>query len=260
MSNPLEFALAAPAAASSVKRLLSDTGLPTEDVGAHLDHFIVAMDRGTLAGVIGLEPLGSVGLLRSLAVAGTHRNQGLAKALYGRLLAYARIRGIRRLYVLTLTAGGFFVKQGFARIRRASAPEEIRATREFGTLCPDTAELLAKDIWNEAHHYPRDMLQLRPDVPGARMWAVALEKAMLTYFEVEPHTRFERHSHEAEQITMVLKGELFFEMDDRVIQVEEGDAIAIPSNLPHAVYATRHRACAIDAWSPIPGKYQDKDA
>lgn len=28
------------------------------------------------------------------------------------------------------------------------------------------------------------------------MWGVALEKTMLTYFEVDPHSRFERHSHD----------------------------------------------------------------
>lgn len=38
------------------------------------------------------------------------------------------------------------------------------------------------------------------------MWAVGLEKVMLTGFDIAPHTRFERHSHAAEQITLVLEG------------------------------------------------------
>jgi hypothetical protein len=38
----------------------------------------------------------------------------------------------------------------------------------------------------EVKVYFRDKLPLRPDVPGARMWAVGMEKAMLTYFELEP--------------------------------------------------------------------------
>ncbi|MDA8087678.1 MAG: cupin domain-containing protein [Nitrospiraceae bacterium] len=33
---------------------------------------------------------------------------------------------------------------------------------------------------------------------------------MLTYFEMEPGTSFLPHSHEAEQITMVLEGEMLF--------------------------------------------------
>jgi EamA-like transporter family len=55
----------------------------------------------------------------------------------------------------------------------------------------------------------RTDLQLREDVPGAQLWAVSLEHTMLTYFEVQPHSRFERHQHESEQITLVLDGELF---------------------------------------------------
>jgi quercetin dioxygenase-like cupin family protein len=49
------------------------------------------------------------------------------------------------------------------------------------------------------------------------MWAVALDKTMLTYFEVQPYSRFESHSHESEQITMVLDGELFFEYEGKVV-------------------------------------------
>jgi quercetin dioxygenase-like cupin family protein len=43
--------------------------------------------------------------------------------------------------------------------------------------------------------------------------SIALGRAMLTYFELQPHARFESHRHESEQITVVLEGELFFEVD-----------------------------------------------
>jgi len=41
------------------------------------------------------------------------------------------------------------------------------------------------------------------------MWAVALEKTMLTYFEIESNSKFDMHSHTSEQITMVLEGNYF---------------------------------------------------
>jgi quercetin dioxygenase-like cupin family protein len=100
-------------------------------------------------------------------------------------------------------------------------------------------------------------LPLRPDVDGARLWAVALNKTMLTYFEVDPHARFERHMHEAEQITMVLEGELFFELDDRLVRVGAGEVIAVPSLVPHTVYAQESAVRAVDAWSPVPEKYRN---
>lgn len=46
------------------------------------------------------------------------------------------------------------------------------------------------------------------------MWAVGLEKTMLIYFELEPNTVFPEHHHEAEQITLVLEGELTFKYQD----------------------------------------------
>ena len=51
----------------------------------------------------------------------------------------------------------------------------------------------------KAKHYSRKDLILKPDVPGATMWAVALEKTMLTYFEIQPDSIFDTHSHESEQ-------------------------------------------------------------
>jgi quercetin dioxygenase-like cupin family protein len=104
---------------------------------------------------------------------------------------------------------------------------------------------------HEASYFPREALLLKPDVPGARVWGVALDKTLLTYFEVEPHCRFERHHHESEQITMVLEGELFFELDAATYCVRQGDVIAIPSNLPHAVFTTDKHVKAVDAWSPV---------
>jgi quercetin dioxygenase-like cupin family protein len=113
------------------------------------------------------------------------------------------------------------------------------------------------------HHYmqyhPRESLTLINDVPGARQWAVSLEQTMLTYFEVDPHCRFESHTHESEQITMVIEGVLYFEQGDQVIGVQAGEVIAIPSNAPHAVFTTESAVKAVDAWSPVMEKYRSSE-
>jgi len=83
------------------------------------------------------------------------------------------------------------------------------------------------------------------------MWAVALEQSMLTYFEVEPNSYFDMHKHESEQITLVLEGVLYFEMQDRTVDVNAGEVIAIPSNSEHAVHTGNESARAVDAWSPV---------
>ena len=108
----------------------------------------------------------------------------------------------------------------------------------------------------EMRYYPKESLCLTDDVPGARQWAVSLDQAMLTYFEVDPDCRFESHSHESEQITMVLEGVLYFEQDGKVIGVKAGEAIAIPSHAPHAVFTGEVAVKAVDAWSPVMDKYR----
>lgn len=99
-------------------------------------------------------------------------------------------------------------------------------------------------------YYSRQQLPLMPDVAGAAKWGVALASTMLTYFEVEPHSRFEAHRHASEQITLVLCGELAFEVDGKTVTVREGEVIAIPSGVAHTAQTGAHRVCAIDAWSP----------
>jgi quercetin dioxygenase-like cupin family protein len=79
-----------------------------------------------------------------------------------------------------------------------------------------------ENVENEVQYFPRGTLRLKGDVPSAKMWGVALKKAMLAYFEVEPNCRFEKHGHESEQITYILEGKLFFEVPKGTICVKKG--------------------------------------
>jgi len=106
-------------------------------------------------------------------------------------------------------------------------------------------------------HFPRDSLHLRSDESGARFWSVSLDSTQLTYFEVGPNCRFEGHSHPSEQITLVLEGELFFETVSGITRVGVREVMAIPANAHHAVYTKTLAAKAVDAWSPVNGKYLD---
>lgn len=103
--------------------------------------------------------------------------------------------------------------------------------------------------------YTREQLFLKPAVCGAMMWAIGLEKAMLTYFEMAPDTAFPEHSHEAEQITLVLEGRLTFTWQGRTATLQPGEAIAIPSNVKHAVSTGDGPCKAVDAWSPVRKEY-----
>ncbi len=141
-----EFGPASQADAVAIKQLLVQANLPSEDFAAHLAHFWVARNGGELAGVIGLEPYGEVGLLRSLVAAPAYRGQGLGRALVEQVIGYARSLGIRELVLLTTTAADFFPRLGFSVIERTSVPAAIQTTAEFASLCPSTAVCMSKRI------------------------------------------------------------------------------------------------------------------
>lgn len=132
---------------SAVRDLLSDSGLPTEDLGPdRLDGFLIAEEDGRMVGLIGLEIIGTTGLLRSLVVEKSVRKGGVGGKLVGALEAAAEAAGIRDLWLLTIDAERFFGRHGYSVVERTQVPEAIRQTREFGELCPGTAFLMRKPL------------------------------------------------------------------------------------------------------------------
>lgn len=129
---------------ADISQLLQECGLPFEDIASHLPHFILAKEGSTLVASIGLEALGDVGLLRSLAVSPQHRGQGIAEALCQRLERQALADGIESLYLLTLTAEGFFQKRGYMNIERRLVPSAIQNTEEFKSICPASSVCMKK--------------------------------------------------------------------------------------------------------------------
>ncbi len=252
---PATFHLAAASDLGPVRDLLRAAGLPASDVAPGRQEFVLAREDGRLVGSVGIEVHGRDGLLRSLAVAADLRGRGLGGSLHGRALALAASRGVRTLHLLTVGAERFFAARGYDRVARESVPETLRETPEFKGLCPKSAVCMRRELAGEVRHYPADLLPLRPDVPGAAMWAVALDRTMLTYFEIAAGGRFPGHRHEAEQITLVLEGELWFELSDREVRVGPGEVLAIPSNVWHATRAGDTPVRAVDAWSPPRAAY-----
>ena len=129
----------------AVQDLLLAADLPIDDLGPErLGGFLIATDENATVGLIGLQVLGTVGLLRSLVVARNARNTGLGGKLVGALESAALAAGITELWLLTIDAERFFQRQNFEIIDRTAAPDEIRETDEFSTLCPGTAYLMRK--------------------------------------------------------------------------------------------------------------------
>jgi amino-acid N-acetyltransferase len=138
---------AAPADLPALIELLQTAKLPHQDVTeALLAHFLLVKRGGTLVGAVGLEPLGTVGLLRSLVVAAPHRHSGLGVKLTAALERCARHAGIEQLYLLTTSAESFFARLGYRVIPRADAPPALQGTTEFRELCSSTSVCMVKAL------------------------------------------------------------------------------------------------------------------
>jgi amino-acid N-acetyltransferase len=131
----------------AARDLLRASALPVEDLsGDHMDHFLIASIGEAVVGVIGLEAFSGIGLLRSLATRPDVRNAGIGRGLVAELEAMAGRQGLQELWLLTIDADRFFEKQGYRVRQRDEAPDAIRRTAEFSTLCPGDAVLMSKSI------------------------------------------------------------------------------------------------------------------
>jgi amino-acid N-acetyltransferase len=127
--------------------LLAALGLPTGDLtDEHLEHFFFVGSDGSPIGLVGLEIHGRDALLRSLAVGESERGRGLGSRLVKRAESHAKAQAVRAIYLLTTTADGFCARLGYSRIDRSGASALIQGTKEFATLCPASAALMAKKI------------------------------------------------------------------------------------------------------------------
>jgi amino-acid N-acetyltransferase len=130
----------------AVESLLSGSSLPVDGVKENFSTFVVAEDKGVIAGAIGLEEFGTAALLRSAVVSPDYRGTGLGRRLVERVLERAEKDGIRELFLLTTTAEKYFPWFGFAPTTRSEVPQAMKASAEFQGACPDTAVVMKRRI------------------------------------------------------------------------------------------------------------------
>lgn len=126
---------------------LEAEGLPVSDLAGSSGRYLsYATLDGTVIGYGGFELYGSDALIRSVVVLPQARGLGHGKAIVPRLLRRAFDFGARNAWLLTETAGPAFTKLGFSDVPRERAPDAIRDSQEFSTLCPASATLMRKTI------------------------------------------------------------------------------------------------------------------
>ncbi len=73
----------------------------------------------------------------------------------------------------------------------------------------------------------------RTGVTRRRLIGTGLE---LIHYHYDPGTTFPKHAHAAEQITVVQRGVLVFTFPDGSMRLGAGEAVLIPSGVPHGAH------------------------
>lgn len=153
--NLPEWKFAAAPPAEVVRQLLRAADLPTADITAEkMATFFSCEADGEIAGLVGMEVHGTVALLRSLVVLPQFRSHGLGAMLLAYAELAAGMQSVAKVYLLTTTATGFFLRRGYRPASRDDAPEAIRNTEEFTRLCPGSATFMVKRLGAAATTHP----------------------------------------------------------------------------------------------------------
>ena len=124
---------------------LKAAALPTDDLDGGARFYSSQVD-GVVVAFGGLEGGGADQLLRSIVVPAGLRGGGHGWQVAQALAGQARTDGAESLWLLTTSADGFFASLGWTVIGRASAPEAVRASRQFSGLCPVSAVLMCRHL------------------------------------------------------------------------------------------------------------------
>jgi len=87
-------------------------------------------------------------------------------------------------------------------------------------------------------------------LPGLEFRPALGQATMVNSVHFAPHTEAPMHAHDEEQITVVVEGELEFDLDGDVRLLSPGMVAVIPANVPHGA-RTRELACLeYDVFNP----------
>jgi amino-acid N-acetyltransferase len=131
-----------------IRTVLIASELPVEDLSenAPIRFLIADYPAAQFGGCIGLEVHGRDGLVRSLAVPSNLRVHGIGKRLVAAVQRLAAAEGIERLWLLTTTASVFFLHVGYEVTDRAAAPELIKRSLQFESICPASAVCMTRTL------------------------------------------------------------------------------------------------------------------
>lgn len=99
-------------------------------------------------------------------------------------------------------------------------------------------------------------LEMEEVRPGVSRCAFGTERAMLVMNRLEPGMETRPHSHDFEQIALVVEGAVRFTVEGETYDVEAGEVLLIPANAEHFGEVIGNRpALNVDVFAPAREDY-----
>ncbi len=144
-------------------------------------------ERGSeVIGVVDLELLGTVGLLRCVAIHPAYRSAGLGKQLAAAVESFARSKGMHELCLLTTAAVPFFVGRGYRVDNRADAPGVVQTSSTFRTANAQTAVFMTLRLVGSSDFADRIRMATAADAPALLEIYGPIVRHTALSFEAEP--------------------------------------------------------------------------
>ncbi|MBA3347968.1 MAG: cupin domain-containing protein [Actinobacteria bacterium] len=95
---------------------------------------------------------------------------------------------------------------------------------------------------------------------GITVRAVHGERLTLAVVELEPGAVVDEHSHDHEQLGIVLRGSVRFRVGDEERELGPGETWAFPSTVPHRAVAGADGASVLDLFAPPRDEWKRAEA
>jgi quercetin dioxygenase-like cupin family protein len=87
-------------------------------------------------------------------------------------------------------------------------------------------------------------------VPGLVFQPVLGERLLVNFVRFEPNTEAPVHTHEEEQVVVVLEGEIEFDVEGDVRTLRPGEALHLPPHVPHGARTLESSCYEMDIFAP----------
>lgn len=87
-------------------------------------------------------------------------------------------------------------------------------------------------------------------VPGLEFRPILGERTMLNFVSFGTNTEAPMHSHEEEQLVIVMEGEMEFNIDGDVRAMKSGDVAVVPAWVPHGARTLDTTCVEVDVFNP----------